>query len=148
MRIPQLDFAKLGGIVPVVVQDAASGEVLMQAFLNQEAWELTVREGLAYYYSRSRKRIWKKGERSGNIQHVEEVWIDCDDDSVLLKVRQEGGAACHTGYRSCFHRRVDSDGITIVGKPLFDPQKVYGTGAESEEIEAKGGTPPIGAAPL
>ena len=148
MKIPQLDFAKLGGIVPVVVQDSASGEVLMQAFLNQEAWDLTVRERLAHYYSRSRGRIWKKGERSGNIQHVEEIWIDCDDDSVLLKVRQEGDAACHTGYRSCYHRRVDSGGITVAGKPLFDPQKVYGPGAESEEVDATKGAPPIGAAPL
>jgi len=148
VKIPKLDFAKLGGIIPVVVQDAASGEVLMQAFLNQEAWDLTVREHLAHYYSRSRGRIWKKGERSGNIQHVEEIWIDCDDDSVLLKVRQEGDAACHTGYRSCYHRRVEGDEVTIVGKPLFDPRKVYGPGAESEEIEAKKGAPPIGAAPL
>jgi len=146
MTIPQLDFAKLGGILPVVVQDAASGEVLMQAFLNQEAWDLTVRERIAHYYSRSKGRIWKKGERSGNIQHVEEVWIDCDDDSVLLKVRQEGGAACHTGYRSCYHRRVDPEGITVVGTPLFDPREVYGPAGPGDEAEAREGVHPTGAA--
>ncbi len=126
MKVPQLDFAKLGGILPVVVQDAQSGEVLMQAFLNQEAWELTLREGFAHYYSRSKGRIWKKGERSGHIQRIVEVWIDCDDDSVLLKVHQEGGAACHTGYRSCYHRRLDGERLTVVGTPVFDPAKVYG----------------------
>lgn len=133
MNVPQLAFDKLGGIVPAVVQDAESGEVLMQAFMNREAWETTLREGIVHYFSRSKGRIWKKGERSGNIQRVVEVWIDCDDDSVLLKVRQEGGAACHTGFRTCYHRRVDPDGVTSVGQPLFNPAQVYGPSGSSEE---------------
>ena len=99
------DFDKLGGLVPVVTVDAGSGDVLMQAFMNREAWEATVRTRLAHYFSRSRGRVWKKGERSGHVQKVREILVDCDADAVLLRVEQTGGAACHTGYRSCFHRR-------------------------------------------
>lgn len=129
-KLPHLNFQKLNGIVPAVVQDSESGEVLMLAFMNQEALERTVSEGIAYYFSRSRGRLWKKGERSGNIQHVLELWVDCEDNSVLLKVRQEGGASCHTGYRSCFHRRLEDTGLRVVGKPVFDPATVYGTSEE------------------
>ncbi len=124
-NIPPLKFGKLGGIVPVVVVDDTTGEVLMQAFMNQEAWELTLREGDAYYYSRARARIWKKGEVSGHVQHVREILVDCDEDAVLLRVEQVGGAACHTGFRSCFHRRVGDRGVEVIGEPLFDPAEVY-----------------------
>jgi phosphoribosyl-AMP cyclohydrolase len=100
----QLDFEKNGGLVPAVAQDHRSGEVLMLAYMNRESWELTLRTGEAHYWSRSRSRLWKKGESSGNVQEVEEIRVDCDGDTVLLKVRQRGGTACHTGHRSCFFR--------------------------------------------
>ncbi|HUZ16882.1 MAG TPA: phosphoribosyl-AMP cyclohydrolase [Spirochaetia bacterium] len=125
--IPDLSFSKLGGIVPVVTVDDDSGEVLMQAFMDREAWQRTLTEGIAHYYSRSRSKIWKKGETSGRIQRVREVFVDCDADSVLLRVFQEGGAACHTGFRSCFHRRVTDSGLETLGEALFDPAKVYGS---------------------
>lgn len=134
-NIPELDFAKLGGIVPVVVVDDVTGEVLMQAFMNQEAWKLTLSRGDAYYFSRSRERIWKKGEVSGHVQHVREILIDCDGDAVLLRVEQVGGAACHTGFRSCFHRRVTDTGFEVLGHPLFDPAEVYGSNPPTEEDE-------------
>lgn len=124
--VPELAFDKLGGLVAVVTIDHGSGECLMQAFMNREAWEKTVTERYAYYYSRSRKQIWKKGERSGNVQHVVEIWIDCDDDAVLLRVDQVGGAACHTGFRSCFHRVLTDRGLETRGEPVFDPKQVYG----------------------
>jgi len=124
--VPDLDFAKLGGIVPVVTVDDRSGECLMQAFMNREAWERTVRERYAYYFSRSRNRIWKKGETSGHVQRVVEIWVDCDADSVLLRVEQHGDAACHTGYRSCFHRILTDHGLEERGDRIFDPGKVYG----------------------
>ena len=123
----RLNFEKLNGLVPAVVQDHQTGEVLMLGFMNQEAWEQTLTTGRATFYSRSRKSIWIKGETSGNIQHIKEIRIDCDNDSVLLKVEQVGGAACHTGYRSCFFKRIENDSITIIGKPVFDPKEVYKT---------------------
>ena len=125
--VPPLDFAKLGGIVPVVAVDHESGECLMQAFMNEKAWELTIEEGYAHYFSRSRNRIWKKGEQSGHTQRVVEIWVDCDDDSVLLRVQQAGGAACHTGYRSCYHRVLTEQGLAVRGERIFDPDEVYGT---------------------
>jgi phosphoribosyl-AMP cyclohydrolase len=102
----QLDFEKLGGLVPAIAQDADTGEVLMLAFMNRESFDLTLKTGIAHYWSRSRNRLWKKGETSGNIQEIREIRIDCDDDTVLLKIRQVGDAACHTGHRSCFFRVV------------------------------------------
>ena len=122
----RLDFNKIGGLVPAVVQDYKTGEVLMLAFMNQEAWEATLSTRKATYYSRTRKELWIKGKTSGNMQIVKEIRIDCDGDTVLLKVEQLGGAACHTGYRSCFYKKVDEDGsIKTTGKPLFDPEEVY-----------------------
>ena len=129
--VPALDFDKLGGIVPVVTVDARTGECLMQAFMNEEAWRRTASERIAYYFSRSRKRIWKKGERSGNVQRVVEIWVDCDDDALLLRVEQIGDAACHTGHRSCFHRILTEHGFETRGTPLFDPKQVYGDGGET-----------------
>lgn len=121
-----LNFDKLGGLLPAIVQDAATGEVLMMAFMNQEAWERTLATGEAHYYSRSRNTLWHKGGTSGHVQRVREIWLDCDADTVLLKVEQVGGAACHTGYASCFYRRRQGGGWETVGEPVFDPKKVYG----------------------
>lgn len=123
-----LDFDKAGGLVPAIAQDADTGEVLMLAWMNREAFEETVRTGRAVYFSRSRDRLWRKGEESGHVQEVREVYIDCDADTVLLKVKQVGGAACHEGYKSCFFRRLDGGELTVVGERIFDPKKVYGRG--------------------
>jgi phosphoribosyl-AMP cyclohydrolase len=123
-----LDFDKMGGLLPAIVQDAASGEVLMLAFMNREAWERTLETGEAHYYSRSRNQIWHKGDTSGNVQRVKDIFLDCDRDTVLLKVEQVGGAACHTGHRSCFYRRRHGDTWQVEGSPIFDPKEVYGGG--------------------
>jgi phosphoribosyl-AMP cyclohydrolase len=121
-----LDFKKMDGLVPAVVQDHQTGEVLMVAFMNPEAWETTLRTGKATFYSRTRQTLWTKGLTSGNVQLVKEIRIDCDDDTVVLKVEQVGGAACHTGHRSCFFKRVDKDqNVEVVGEPVFDPKEVY-----------------------
>ena len=121
----QLDFNKTGGLVPAIVQDYETGEILMLAYMNQDAFNATLSTGKATFYSRSRQTLWVKGETSGNLQLVKEVRIDCDDDTVLLKVEQLGGAACHTGHRSCFYKKVENGTIRIVGKPVFDPGEVY-----------------------
>ncbi|MEJ2066983.1 MAG: phosphoribosyl-AMP cyclohydrolase [Deltaproteobacteria bacterium] len=120
-----LNFDKLGGLVPVVVQDYTSGEVLMLAFMNRQAWEETLKTRRATYWSRSRNELWVKGETSGNYQEVKEVLVDCDEDTILLKVLQKGGAACHTGFRSCFYRRLEGDELKIVGERVFNPEEVY-----------------------
>src|SRR5437667_7846438 len=111
LRTKMIDFDKAGGLVPVVAQDADSGEVLMLAWMNREAYEETRRTGRACYYSRSRGRLWRKGEESGHVQEVRGIYIDCDADTILLKVHQIGGAACHEGYASCFFRKIDGDGL-------------------------------------
>jgi phosphoribosyl-AMP cyclohydrolase len=121
----EIDFAKMGGLIPAIVQDAASGEVLMLAFMDPGAWDLTLKTGEAHYYSRTRGKIWHKGETSGHVQRVKAIYLDCDADTVLLKVEQVGGAACHTGYRSCFYRRREGEGWRTEGAPIFDPQEVY-----------------------
>jgi phosphoribosyl-AMP cyclohydrolase len=115
-------------LVTAVAQDIATGQVLMVAHMNREAWQETLRTGRAVYFSRSRGRLWRKGEESGNIQHVREIYVDCDGDSVLLKVDQVGGAACHEGYPSCFFRQVTPDGLRLVAERVFDPGKVYKKG--------------------
>ncbi|PIE62042.1 MAG: phosphoribosyl-AMP cyclohydrolase [Desulfobacterales bacterium] len=120
-----LDFEKTGGLIPAIAQDAVTGEVLMMAYMNQAAWEQTLESGVAVYYSRSRQKLWKKGETSGHVQHVKEIRVDCDRDTVLLKVEQVGGAACHKGYKSCFYRTVENDEFNIVEPQVFDPEKVY-----------------------
>ena len=123
----KLNFEKAGGLIPAIVQDHKTGELLMLAYMNQDAWEATLSTGNATYYSRSRQKLWVKGETSGHLQRVKEIRIDCDDDTVLLKIEQIGGAACHTGHRSCFHKKIENGSITIVGKPVFDPKEVYQT---------------------
>src|SRR5436309_1183904 len=120
------DFDKGGGLVPVIAQDAVTGQVLMLAWMNREAFDETVRTGRAVYFSRSRDRLWRKGEESGHVQQVREILIDCDADTILLKVEQVGGAACHEGYRSCFFRRLEGDQVRVIGERVFDPKTVYG----------------------
>jgi phosphoribosyl-AMP cyclohydrolase len=122
----ELDFHKNGGLVPAIVQDYLSGEVLMLAYLNPESWARTLATGLAHYWSRSRGRLWKKGEQSGHLQEVREVRVDCDQDAVLLRVKQVGDAACHTGYRSCFYRRLEGEKLAVAGERVFDPEQKYG----------------------
>jgi phosphoribosyl-AMP cyclohydrolase len=120
-----IDFDKGSGLIPAIAQDADTGAVLMLAWMNREAYEETVRTRRAVYFSRSRNRLWRKGEESGNVQEVREIYIDCDADTVLLKVHQVGGAACHEGYPSCFFRRVEGDELKVVGERVFDPKAVY-----------------------
>jgi phosphoribosyl-AMP cyclohydrolase len=122
----KLNFDKMGGLIPAIVQDYKTGDVLMLAFMNQEAWEATLNTGKATYWSRSRQELWVKGQTSGNQQIVREIRIDCDADTVLLKVEQLGGAACHTGHRSCFHKKIKDGSVHIIGKRVFDPREVYG----------------------
>jgi phosphoribosyl-AMP cyclohydrolase len=119
------DFSGPDGLVTAIAQDVANGSVLMVAHMNREAWEETVATKRAVYFSRSRARLWHKGEESGNIQHVKEIFVDCDGDAVLLKVEQVGGAACHEGYPSCFFRQVTPEGLEVVAERVFDPKRVY-----------------------
>jgi phosphoribosyl-AMP cyclohydrolase len=120
------DFSRGDGLLPAIAQDAESGEVLMLAYMNAESYAETLATGRAVYYSRSRKRLWRKGEESGNAQLVRSVHLDCDADTILLRVQQIGGAACHEGYSSCFFRRVTPEGLAVEGRRVFDPAKVYG----------------------
>jgi phosphoribosyl-AMP cyclohydrolase len=120
-----IDFDKAGGLVPAIAQDADTGAVLMLAWMNRAAYEETRRSGQACYFSRSRNKLWRKGEESGHFQEVRDIYVDCDADTILLKVHQAGGAACHEGYASCFYRRVDGDEWKVIGERVFDPKKVY-----------------------
>ena len=120
-----LDFQKSGGLVPAIVQDDATGEVLMLAYMNEEAWEKTLRSGKAHYWSRSRQKLWLKGGTSGHIQEVRAIHLDCDQDTVLLKVHQVGGAACHEGYGSCFYRKLEGGELITTATRVFDPKDVY-----------------------
>ncbi len=127
-----LDFDKAGGLVSAIAQDSATGEVLMIAWMNREAFDETVRTRRAVYFSRSRNKLWRKGEESGNVQEVRDIFVDCDADAVLLKVNQIGGAACHEGYKSCFFRRIEADGsLAAQGERVFDPKQVYKKDKES-----------------
>jgi phosphoribosyl-AMP cyclohydrolase len=119
------DFSKGDGLLPAIAQDAQTGEVLMLAYMNPESYAETLATGRAVYYSRSRRKLWRKGEESGNVQLVRAVYLDCDADTILLSVEQVGGAACHTGFKSCFYRRVTPAGLEVVGERVFDPQEVY-----------------------
>jgi phosphoribosyl-AMP cyclohydrolase len=123
-----LNFNKTAdGLLPAIVQDYKTNEVLMLAYINQAAWEKTLETGKAHYWSRSRNKLWLKGETSGHVQIIHQVLIDCDSDTVVYKIEQLGGAACHTGHRSCFYRRLEGDGLVTEGVPLFDPAIVYGS---------------------
>ena len=118
------DFSRNGGILPAIAQDAATGEVLMVAWMNAEAFAETLRTGQAVYFSRSRGKLWRKGEESGHAQQVRAIYVDCDADTILLKVEQTG-AACHEGYRSCFFRQQDGGGWKVIAERVFDPKEVY-----------------------
>ena len=132
-RLPQilgifmvkLDFAKGDGLVPAIAQDWKTGEILMLAYINEEAWNETLKTGNATYWTRSRKKLWRKGEESGNVQKVKEIYVDCDEDTVIFKVEQIGGAACHEGFRTCFFRKVDGNVLKIIGERIFNPDEVY-----------------------
>jgi phosphoribosyl-AMP cyclohydrolase len=124
MPVAKIDFEKGNGLVPVIVQDYQSRDVLMVAYMNEEAWEKTKKTGKAHYYSRSRKGLWFKGEESGNFQEVIDAFIDCDNDTILLQVNQIGGA-CHEGYRSCFFRKRADGDWKVIAERVFDPKEVY-----------------------
>lgn len=125
-----LDFEKLDGLLPAVVQDAISGEVLMVGFMNPEAYAATRQSGEVTFYSRSRKKLWRKGETSGHRLLVRELRVDCDGDTLLLRVEAQGPGVCHEGFRSCFYRRVESDGsLRVTEKRAFSPETVYQKGA-------------------
>ncbi len=122
----ELDFQKnKDGLLPAIVQDIESGTVLMLAYINHESWTKTLETGKAYYWSRSRQELWLKGKTSGNLQMIREILVDCDQDTVVFKVEQIGGAACHKGYGSCFFRQVRNEELQIVGEKIFDPSVVY-----------------------
>jgi phosphoribosyl-AMP cyclohydrolase len=120
------DFSKCE-LIPVIAQDAVNGDVLMLAYMNREAYEETLRTGRVVYFSRSRQKLWRKGEESGNVQELKAIYFDCDADTLLVKVHQIGGAACHEGYRSCFFRQIDpqTGTVTVQGDRVFDPKAVY-----------------------
>ncbi len=123
-----LNFAKTtDGLLPAIVQDYRTNEVLMLAYINEAAWGKTLETGKAHYWSRSRNKLWLKGETSGHVQIIHQILVDCDDDTIIYKVEQLGGAACHTGHRSCFYRRLDGDRLVTSEQKVFDPSVVYGT---------------------
>lgn len=113
-----LDFKKNGGLIPVIVQDAASLEVLMFAYANEDALQKTIDTGFSHYFSRSRQKLWKKGESSGHLQIIKEILFDCDNDTLLYKINQQGDIACHTGRRTCFFNRIRRDGVDL---EIIDP---------------------------
>jgi len=121
----ELAFEKAGGLIPVIAQDFVTGDVLMLAYMNREAWLKTLETGKVHYWSRSRNKLWLKGETSGHVQVMKEAYVDCDLDTILLKVEQKGGAACHTGHRSCFFNMVKGDVLEEQGELVFDPKEIY-----------------------
>jgi len=122
----EIDFKKGKGLIPVIIQDASTNEVLMLGYMNRASWKKTLETKKASFWSRSRKKIWVKGETSGHFQKIKGIYLDCDGDTLLLRVDQIGGAACHTGFRSCFHRRLEKGKWKVFGKRIFDPKEVYG----------------------
>lgn len=122
-----LNFTKTAdGLLPAIVQDYQTKEILMLAYINQIAWEKTIATGKAHYWSRSRNKLWLKGETSGHVQIIHKILVDCDDDTVVYQVEQGGGAACHTGHRSCFYRQLNGDVLVTTDEKVFDPTAVYG----------------------
>lgn len=119
----QPDFAKSQGLVATIAQDYSSGEVLMLAYMNEEAWEKTLQTGEAHYFSRSRQSLWHKGATSGHVQKVHSIRLDCDSDALVLRVEQVGNVACHTGYRSCFYRELKNGAVSLCAPLLDSPQK-------------------------
>ena len=127
----ELAFEKMQGLLPAVIQDAASGKVLMLGFMNRESVEMSQKTGEVYFFSRSRNKLWKKGETSGHVLRVQEIRVDCDADSLLIRVEAMGPGVCHEGYRSCFFRELEKDGSArVVEEKTFEVQTVYGKGAE------------------
>ncbi|MBP1710635.1 MAG: Phosphoribosyl-AMP cyclohydrolase [Deltaproteobacteria bacterium] len=120
-----LNFNKSDGLIPAIVQDAETKDVLMLAYMNRESWAATLKSGKATFWSRSRQKLWLKGESSGHVQIIKNIYVDCDDDTILLQVEQLGGAACHTGHRSCFYRKLEGGAVIVVGEKVFDPKDVY-----------------------
>lgn len=119
------DFAKMQGLVPVIAQDAQTGEVLMMAYMNEEAWDRTLETGEVHYWSRSRQKLWHKGGTSGHVQKLLSLRLDCDSDTVVARIDQIGGAACHKGYRSCFYREYKDGAVRECSPVVFDPKEVY-----------------------
>jgi phosphoribosyl-AMP cyclohydrolase len=135
-----LNFPKTSdGLLPAVVQDFRSGEILMLAYINNIAWEMTLATGKAHYWSRSRNALWLKGETSGHVQLIHDILVDCDEDTVVYVVEQLGGAACHTGHRSCFHRKISGDTMIVIGERIFDPDTVYGKNESSKASSSTAG---------
>jgi phosphoribosyl-AMP cyclohydrolase len=122
----KLDFSKGNGLLPAIVQEHGTGKVLMLAYINETSWERTLETGEAHYWSRSRQELWHKGGTSGHVQRIKSIFVDCDNDTVLFQVHQVGGAACHTGFDTCFHKKIHKNGdVDIVGNKIFDPERVY-----------------------
>ncbi|HOC58565.1 MAG: phosphoribosyl-AMP cyclohydrolase [Syntrophaceae bacterium] len=119
------NFNKSDGLVPAIIQDANTKDVLMLAYMNRESWQATLQSGKATFWSRSRQKLWVKGESSGHVQIIKNIYLDCDEDTILLQVEQVGGAACHTGHRSCFYRKLQDGDFIVVGEKVFNPQEVY-----------------------
>lgn len=128
----KIAFEKQDGLVPAIVQDDATGEVLMLGFMNAEALAETQRSGQAVFFSRSRNKLWRKGESSGHLLRVRELRIDCDADSLLVRVERVGPGVCHEGYRSCFYRRLENDGsVRVMDERAFSPEEIYGGSTQS-----------------
>lgn len=122
----ELDFSKGNGLLPAIVQEYRTGKVLMLAYINEASWQKTLETREAHYWSRSRQELWHKGGTSGHVQKIKSIFVDCDSDTVLFQVDQVGEAACHTGYDTCFHKKIEEDGeVSISGNKVFDPEKVY-----------------------
>ncbi|MBQ9787270.1 MAG: phosphoribosyl-AMP cyclohydrolase [Lentisphaeria bacterium] len=121
----ELDFQKSGGLIPAIAQDWQTGEVLMLAYISPESWAETIKSGCATYFSRSRNKLWKKGESSGHFQKIRSILVDCDLDTVIFKVEQSGAGACHTGHYSCFYREIHGDELREISDTVFDAEKVY-----------------------
>jgi phosphoribosyl-AMP cyclohydrolase len=133
----EIAFAKTGGLVPAIVQDERNGDVLMLGFMNQEALAETQRSREVVFYSRSRNRLWRKGESSGHILKVRELLVDCDADAILVRVEAVGPGVCHEGYRSCFFRRLDEQGdAAVIAERTFEPERVYGQETKGQEKKA------------
>lgn len=132
----EIDFSKSAdGLIPAIAQDYRTGTILMLAYINREAWQKTLETGKAHYWSRSRAKLWLKGESSGHIQQIRDILVDCDEDCVIYKVEQLGGAACHKGYSTCFFRKLSDGGCEIVAEKVFDPDDVYGEGSDLKRSE-------------